>query len=518
MTSLPQPGDQFGRYRIEAEFGRGAMGIVMTAHHLDLDRPAALKFVAPEFVDSAAVAARLQQEAKALARLDSPHVVQIYDAGEQDGWFYIATQLVPDGDLNQLIKDRGLLTPTYALEIIDQVLVGLGDAHEIGLLHRDVKPGNVLVRHDGDHTHAYLCDFGIARDLDGDPTLTSAQTRGVVGTWSYLSPERLDGAGATVRSDLYAVGCVLWFLVSGAAPYGGTFSQIAIGHHTGPIPQLHGSDHATESVNRLLRRSLAKDDSTRYPSAAAMRQDLNGLAHLPDAPVEHPASKDQTAIRRPLLPEATPSTSTSRRRTSIVIACALVALTLAALAVTQWPDNRASANPTDPDEAPDRGQTSTKAGSGTEAQLPFQCWDGSFAEGPKQCLLPSGRTGMAWIFPDSRGPHCTKARHSLRSLSVWCRHPERPTVHYSEWYGRAPAIAHYGQPPGSVAARAFKGYQRWNIADHKVALLHPEAPFSVTISTPAKGDRNRALRQLRLRPVDQVQGTWIEQDGGADDE
>lgn len=503
MTSLPQPGDQFGRYVIEGELGRGAMGVVMTAHHLDLDRPAALKFVAPEFVDSAAIAARLQQEAKALARLDSPHVVRIYDAGEQDDWFYIATQLVPDGDLSQLIKDRGLLTPADALDIIDQVLVGLGDAHEIGLLHRDVKPGNVLVRRDGDRTHAYLCDFGIARDLEGDHTLTSAQTRGVVGTWSYLSPERLDGARATVRSDLYAVGCVLWFLVSGAAPYGGTFSQIAIGHHTGPIPQLHGSGAATDAVNRLLRRSLAKDDSTRYPSAAAMREDLR--AHPGAGP--RSAATDPTVSRYAALAKEAEASSPRRRRTPLVIAAlTLAALAMTALGATLWPEDET--NPTKSrDDAP--GST-TKTHAESTAQLPFRCWDGTQSEGPKRCFMPTAREGMTWIFPDSDEPHCTKARRSRRSLSIWCRH-ERPIVHYSEWYGRTPAVAEYSQLPGSVPARDWKGYRRWNTQD-RVALLHPEAPFSVTIYTQAESDRDRALRRLRLRPIDQVHGTWVEHD------
>ncbi|HVK29340.1 MAG TPA: serine/threonine-protein kinase, partial [Nocardioides sp.] len=280
MGALPEPGEVFGRYRVVDRLGHGGMGVVLTAVHEDLGRRVALKLLAPQLVGSPDMVARFRREAQALARLDSPHVVQVYDTGEHDGWLYISTQLIPDGDLTAFVEASGPLPAAEALGLVDQVLAGLADAHAVGLVHRDVKPSNVLLRREADGVRAFLCDFGIAQATD---VVNTEQTQGVIGTWAYLAPERFDGHPATERTDLYAVGCLLWFLVTGRLPYEGTMVQLAVAHQSAPVPQLPGDDPWSHAVNQLLRRSMAKDPADRFASAPEMQSFLRSVRAVAEA-------------------------------------------------------------------------------------------------------------------------------------------------------------------------------------------------------------------------------------------
>ncbi len=200
--AYPEPGDTFGRYRIVRELGRGGYGSVLEARQLDLDRPVALKVLSPVLADEPQFRDRFAREAAMLAHLDSPHVIQVYEHGEQDGHLFIATQLVHGGDLKQLLRDTNGVSPATALDLAAQVASGLADAHDAGLIHRDIKPSNILVRRYGDGWFAYLCDFGIARATDSDYT----RTGGVIGSLGYMAPERHQGADATIATDVYSLG------------------------------------------------------------------------------------------------------------------------------------------------------------------------------------------------------------------------------------------------------------------------------------------------------------------------
>jgi serine/threonine protein kinase len=185
--AYPEPGELIGPYRVGQRLGMGGMGIVFEALDTQLNRQVALKIISPHLADDEAFRARFTREAQAQASLDSPNVVHVYAHGEVDGRLYIATQLVPDGDLGQMIQTRGAPSLGIAVDVIAQIASGLADAHAAGLVHRDIKPANVLLRIRTDSVRAYLADFGIARQVNVDSNLTTAGV--TVGTPTYMAPE-----------------------------------------------------------------------------------------------------------------------------------------------------------------------------------------------------------------------------------------------------------------------------------------------------------------------------------------
>jgi serine/threonine-protein kinase len=233
------------------------MGAVYEALDESLGRPVALKVIAPALADDAEARRRFIAEARAQAALDSPHVVQVLAHGEVDGVVFIATQLVPDGDLARLLRDHGALPAPVALDVVAQVADGLSEAHRIGLLHHDIKPSNVLLRDRGVGWTAYLADFGLAAPIGapGDGA----------GTPAYLAPEVAAGGTAGMAADIYALGCLLWAVLAGRAP-------------AGPLPlELPGRGRFARDVNRILRSATAEDPAARYPRVELLRDDLRAL-------------------------------------------------------------------------------------------------------------------------------------------------------------------------------------------------------------------------------------------------
>ncbi|MDQ1103576.1 serine/threonine-protein kinase [Nocardioides zeae] len=274
MAKFPQVGDDFGPYRITDQIGHGGMGVVYAAEQAGLGRTVALKVLSPQYAAQDDYHERFVREASTLARLDSVHVIHIYDHGEQDGCLYIAMQNVRGGDLGQAIKAQGGLPVRDGATVVAQTAGALHDAHAAGVIHRDVKPSNVLLRDSSDDLHAYLCDFGIAQ---GDqPGLTVAGS--VAGTMGYMAPERCRGEAASPASDIYALGCVLWTTLAGRSPFAGTDVEVGLAHLNEPVPQFRETDPLARMVNAVLRRSMAKDPAARYPDAAAMRRDLRAVA------------------------------------------------------------------------------------------------------------------------------------------------------------------------------------------------------------------------------------------------
>ena len=268
----PVPGEQIGPYRIVRQLGRGGMGTVYEAVDTSLHRSVALKVIAQRYAADPAFRARFVREAQAQASLDSPHVVQVFAHGDAGGRLYIASQLIPDGDLGAMLRRHGPPPPALAVDLIAQVADGLAEAHRVGLVHRDIKPANVLLRSRGTDTVAYLADFGIARQIGA---VTSLVTGAVAGTPTYMAPELHRGVSAGPGTDVYALGCLLWATLTGRAPYGGTTdNEVVEAHQAAPVPQLPGRTPFERELNRILRTALAKDPAARYPSAAAFRDDL----------------------------------------------------------------------------------------------------------------------------------------------------------------------------------------------------------------------------------------------------
>ncbi|WP_193610156.1 serine/threonine-protein kinase [Nocardioides lijunqiniae] len=277
MARFPSVGEEFGGYRITGTLGRGGMGVVFAAEQRGLSRTVALKVLAPELAEQPDYRRRFAHEASVLARLDSPHIIQVFDHGEQDGCLYIATQYVAGGDLSEAMRRHGAVPTAPAAQIVGQLAWALADAHAAGIVHRDLKPSNVLLRNgDATDVFAYLCDFGIAQDRS--PGLTAPGA--VAGTFAYLAPERLRGEPATPSADLYALGCVLWTALTNATPYAGSDVQIAMSHISDPVPRLADTSPVARAVNDVLQRSMAKEPAQRYPTASAMRAALQQLAHL----------------------------------------------------------------------------------------------------------------------------------------------------------------------------------------------------------------------------------------------
>ncbi|WP_183099814.1 serine/threonine-protein kinase [Nocardioides pelophilus] len=295
-SGYPQPGARIGRFRIVEQLGQGGMGVVYRAVEENLGREVALKIVAPYLAHDPEFRERFSREARAQASLESAHVVAVYAHGEEDGFVYIASQLVVDGDLGRLIRTAGVPPLVDALSVIEQVATGLADAHDAGLVHRDIKPGNVMVRIRGNAVRAYLGDFGIARRMDAASTRFGSSA---VGTPTYMAPELHGGAEASFVTDVYSLGCLLWVALTGAPPYSGQSDyQIVAGHVNGPIPQLAGDSPMVHATNRILRLAMAKEAGRRYPTAAAMRADLQAALRLPHTPGSAvPEQPGRTAIR-----------------------------------------------------------------------------------------------------------------------------------------------------------------------------------------------------------------------------
>ncbi|MDC7816718.1 serine/threonine-protein kinase [Pseudomonas sp. BLCC-B112] len=280
-------------FDIQGEIGEGAMATVYLATQRSLERKVALKVMAAALAADPSFCERFLREGKTLARLSHPHTVTIHDIGNVGELYYMAMEYLPNGTLKERIAAG--LTPEQGLAYIRQIASALGYAHAQGLVHRDVKPANILFRADGT---AVLSDFGIAKSLDDRTQFTQAGF--AVGTPSYMSPEQARGQDIDGRADLYALGVVLYEILVGELPYNGTDAlSTALAHLTEPLPELplhHGR------YQHILRKLLAKDPAERYPDAAAL---LTALDNLPPEATEVEATLIQP-LPLPLPPQAAP--------------------------------------------------------------------------------------------------------------------------------------------------------------------------------------------------------------------
>jgi len=259
MKAAFTPGTTFASYRVESLLGRGGMGVVYLAQDPSLERPVALKLIAPELVQDEEFRARFLREPKLAASLDHPNVIPIYEAGEHGDQLYLAMRYVKGTDLRAELEREGKLPPERTIDILAQVAGALDAAHDRGLVHRDVKPANVLLDEAG---HPYLTDFGITKPAGGDSTDTGQ----MVGTLDYLAPEQIRGEEVDGSTDCYALACVLYECLTGTPPFRRrTEAETLWAHMQGDPAPLRGRPE----LNRVLDTALAKERDERYPSCAA---------------------------------------------------------------------------------------------------------------------------------------------------------------------------------------------------------------------------------------------------------
>ena len=280
---MPEVGTEFAGYRLEEVVGRGGMSIVYRAQHLRLERTVALKILMQELSRDDSFRERFTRESRLAASLDHPNVIPIYEAGDQDGVFYIAMRFVGGSTLKAVLESEGPLPPARAASILSQVASALDAAHEEkGLVHRDVKPANILVvpghGHEG-ADHVYLSDFGIAKQRAAG-ALT--KTGMFVGTADYASPEQIEGRELDRRADVYALGCVLYETLTGAPAYEKD-SEVALmyAHLLEPPPSAtQKRPDLPPEVDGVIAKAMAKNVDDRYATtpefAAAMRKALIG--------------------------------------------------------------------------------------------------------------------------------------------------------------------------------------------------------------------------------------------------
>ena len=258
-------GTMFGRYRITGLLGKGGMGQVYEAHDTEKGRTVALKILADQYSHDERFRTRFRRESHAAAILQEPHVIPIHDWGEIDGCLYIDMRLVRGQTLHELIK-RGSLEPTRAVSIVNQIAAALDAAHAEGLIHRDVKPPNILVT---PADFAYLVDFGIA-EAKGDTRLTMAGSQ--IGSFAYMAPERFSESEVTASVDVYALTCVLYEALTGQIPFpADSQEQLIVAHLSSPPPRPSAvNPRVPPSFDEVIVRGMAKEPDDRYGSAGAL--------------------------------------------------------------------------------------------------------------------------------------------------------------------------------------------------------------------------------------------------------
>lgn len=457
-----------GRYRIDAELGSGGVGSVYRATHLKLGRAVAIKVLRPEYGASVELVQRFQREAQALAALSHPNVVTVTDYGVVGDTPYLVMELLEGETLSGRLR-RGALDPTDALEILRQLLGALAFVHDNGLVHRDVKPGNVFLQNvPGEKVHVRLLDFGLAKFLaptgGGRPITRAGQ---IFGTPSYMAPEQVAGQDADARADVYATGVILFEMLTGRAPFRGKASEVMRLHLMEELPKLesaHPERAATPALAEVIRRATAKSRAERYATA---REFAAALDALPTPIVVPPAASAALAT------EAT-SFSPNSAPTRIDAPAPVIAAPV-----------REAPGPTEP-EVKSNGETDGVAAASPKHPEPalVEPPDESLPEMPRDDTFVVVRFGRAVV----RFALTVLVMISLGALFVAAGvvyvlvTPERAKERQEleQWLGRATPPAKSASPRGSGAPRvpSAKAVEsaRPKIAEAPKAAVAPAAP------------------------------------------
>lgn len=258
------------RYEVIRSIGEGGMANVYLGYDNILDRNVAIKVLRGDLSNDEKFVRRFQREALSASSLAHPNIVEMYDVGEDNGTYYIVMEYVEGKTLKQLLKKRGSLTLSEAIDIMLQLTDGMAHAHDSYIIHRDLKPQNIMIRDDG---QIKITDFGIAMALNATQL---TQTNSVMGSVHYLPPEQASGKGSTIKSDIYSMGIIFYELLTGSLPFRGDNAvEIALKHMRDPLPSVREDNPSIpQSIENIIRRATAKNPKNRYDSAREMHEDL----------------------------------------------------------------------------------------------------------------------------------------------------------------------------------------------------------------------------------------------------
>ena len=489
-----EPGTEFAGHRIVGVLGKGGMGIVYRARKLALDRERALKVIAPALSNDPRFRERFKRESRMAASIEHPNVIPVHDAGEENGMLYLAMRLVEGSDLHRVVQAERRLGHQRSASIIAGVAAALDAAHAQGLVHRDVKPANVLIEPSAEGERVYLTDFGITRTASGGETLTG--TGEFVGSVEYIAPEQAAGEHVDARTDVYSLGGVAHFALTGRPPFPRENSMATLfAHANAPRPRPTETDPSLPAaVDAVIVRAMATDPDERYASAGELAAELAralGVAPgdltlaAPTASVSGPAP-GPTAPVGPTAPGATeragtramPAEGASRRRllpALLAVAAAIAVVVVVVLVAGGGGDDGAGES----DEA-----TGTAGGAQPKAIAEIVVADSpsGIAVGPEKVWLAARGVGdVQAVNPDSN--EAERPAASIASVasvavafdSVWAvSPPENAVYRLDPLEGTAPVRIPVGTAPSDVA---FDENYVWvaNQGDNTVSRIDPDA-------------------------------------------
>jgi serine/threonine protein kinase len=439
-TGSLEAGGEIADYRVLQQLGRGGMGVVYLAEQVSLGRRVALKIIAPELTGDPGFRARFERESRTAASLDHPNVIPVYEAGEEDGVLFLAMRYVPGTDLREILRIDGRLQPARAARLVAQMGAALDAAHALGLVHRDVKPANILLTGAGTGEHAYLSDFGLTKHVTSHGGLTA--TGQWVGTLDYVAPEQIEGGAVDARADVYSLGCVLFAALCGQVPFerDSDLAKLFAHVHQPPPRPRELAPELSPALEEVVLRALAKDPAERHQSAGDLGREAvaaaegrgrpqiaGSVAAGAAAPRSEPARTAQLpqpppspTLQEPALwappPESwTPLPPAPRKSRAVPVAVILAALIVAgggvaAAVITSGSKEPAAAESraTAPTATETTAVPTTETGGGVTAGVEFE----RYTAPTYVADLPAGWTRVADYEPQNGGAfHRTKLQN-----------------------------------------------------------------------------------------------------------